>query len=216
MLPDVAVAACLGLGLLAFYGTSLHNLIRSRKAKKGVRYEAEVEMPRGLVFGLAAFGTLVFFVETAFYIVLVLSDVQSSLTTSVLQLHFPYNSSIQAVGILSTFFGYFLFCWSVIARGRYATSWEMSEDHRLVTWGPYRYVRHPSYLAYFILFAGQLLALLNLIAIIPFLAVPGYVGIASREEELLKRRFGSAYVEYQRRTGKFLPRRKTESHSSAA
>lgn len=107
-----------------------------------------------------------------------------------------------------TAFGYFLFTWSVLARGRYATSWKIPEDQRLVTWGPYRYVRHPSYLAYFILFTGLLLTLLNLVALVPFIAVPGYLRIATVEEELLVKRFGDAYLEYQHKTGKFFPKMK--------
>jgi protein-S-isoprenylcysteine O-methyltransferase Ste14 len=109
--------------------------------------------------------------------------------------------------MLLTAFGYFLFVWSVLARGRYATSWDMSEDHKLVTWGPYRYVRHPSYAAYFILFAGLFLMLVNLIAVIPFIAIPGYVQITNIEEELLAKRFGDEYAHYQRITGKFFLKR---------
>ena len=105
-----------------------------------------------------------------------------------------------------TAFGYFLYIWSVLARGQYATSWAMPEDQKLVTWGPYRYVRHPSYLAYFILFIGLFLILLNLIALVPLIAVPGYVHIATVEEELLIRRFGEEYIAYRDATGKIFPK----------
>lgn len=115
---------------------------------------------------------------------------------------------MQLAGILATAFGYALFIWSVLARGRYATSWEMPEKQKLVTWGPYSHVRHPSYLAYFILFIGMFLTFLNLIAVIPFIAIPGYLHIATVEEELLTKRFGEAYLEYQCATGKFFPRGK--------
>lgn len=83
----------------------------------------------------------------------------------------------------------------------------MPENHKLVTWGPYRYVRHPAYLAYFILFIGLPLTLLNLIAIIPLIAVPGYIRIANIEEALLTKRFGNEYQRYQQATGKFFPKR---------
>jgi protein-S-isoprenylcysteine O-methyltransferase Ste14 len=112
------------------------------------------------------------------------------------------------IGVALETIGYFLFLWSVFERGRYATSWEMYEDHKLVTSGPYHYVRHPSYLAYFLLFFGLFFLLLNLVALIPLVAIPGYVRITKYEEQLLVERFGSEYVEYQERTGRFLPKTK--------
>ena len=82
----------------------------------------------------------------------------------------------------------------------------MQEDHKLVTSGPYRYVRHPSYLAYFIMFFGLFLLLLSLIALVPLIAIPGYARLTTHEEELLVKRFGDAYVKYHKRTGRFLPK----------
>ncbi|MGC8999054.1 MAG: methyltransferase family protein [Candidatus Bathyarchaeia archaeon] len=87
----------------------------------------------------------------------------------------------------------------------------MPENHKLVTWGPCRYVRHPSYLAYLILFIGLSLTLLNIVALIPLIAIPGYIQIASIEEELLIKRFGKEYQQYQQTTGKFLPKRKCQA-----
>jgi protein-S-isoprenylcysteine O-methyltransferase len=104
--------------------------------------------------------------------------------------------------------GFFLFSWSVIVRGRYAISWKMPEDHVLVTWGPYGFVRHPSYLSYFIMFIGLFLLWMNLFAAIPLIAIPGYVRITDKEEEMLVERFGELYLQYQKRVNKFFPRLK--------
>ena len=208
MLSDLPIAVFLASCLLGFWSANLYNLKRHSASKKGVKYKAEVERPKGLIFALSALGTVIFFLESFFYVLLVFAGLQTTLHDSFLQLRVPFDSWVQLLGIFLTAFGYFLFVWSVLARGRYATSWEMSEDQRLVTWGPYRYVRHPSYLAYFILFTGLFLSLLSLVALVPFVAVPGYLRIASVEEELLVKRFGEAYLEYQHATGKFFPKRK--------
>lgn len=194
--------------LIIFYGLNLYNFKRFRRLKKGLKYKAEVELPRGPVFVLAALGTFAFFMISAFYVILVLAGFHKVLIDSPLQLRFPFDSWVQVAGLSLTAFGYFLFIWSVLARGRYATSWEMPENHKLVTWGPYRYVRHPAYLAYFILFSGLFLTLLNLLAMIPFIAIPGYIQITIIEEKLLEKRFGDEYRRYQQTTGKFLPKRK--------
>ena len=82
----------------------------------------------------------------------------------------------------------------------------MPVDHRLITSGPYGYIRHPSYTGYFLMFVGLFLTWFNLIAAIPLLGIPGYVSIAKKEESMLELRFGSAYTEYQRRTGRFFPK----------
>ncbi len=209
MLPDWAIAVFLALCLTIFVCVNLCNLKRFSASKKRGRYRAEVRQPSGSIFILAALGTLIFFLESTLYIILVLTGRYGILSGFFFQLQFPLRSWVQLVGIFITTFGYALFLWSVLARGRYAT-WEMPENQKLVTWGPYRYVRHPSYLAYFILFAGLFFILLNLIAVIPFIAIPGYVRMTIVEEELLTRRFGEAYLEYQGVTGKFLPRRKQQ------
>lgn len=208
MLPDLLIAVFLALCLISFWSANLYNLRRHGASKKGVKYRAEVERPKGFIFALSALGTVIFFLESFFYVLLVFAGLQATLCSSFLQFQFPFDSWVQLAGIFMTGFGYFLFTWSVLARGRYATSWEMPEDQRLVMWGPYRHVRHPSYLAYLILFVGLFLTLLNLVALVPFVAVPGYLRIASVEEELLVKRFGEAYLEYQHTTGKFLPKRK--------
>jgi len=213
MLPDLAVTVFLAVCLAVFYSANLYNLLKFRRRKKGVKYKAEVKVPHEPALALATLGTFALFSESAAYSILVFLGKQEIWTDSWLQLHFLYDSWVQAVGISLTVFGYFLFIWSVLARGRCSTAWEMSENHRLVTWGPYRYVRHPSYLAYFILFTGLFLTLLNIVAIIPLLAIPGYVRITAIEEELLTRRFGDAYKQYQQETGKFWPKRKRQVSS---
>jgi protein-S-isoprenylcysteine O-methyltransferase Ste14 len=213
MLADLVVAVLLAMCLVVFYSANLYNLLKFRRSKKGAEHSAEVEGSHEPVLALAALGTLALFIESAAYSILVFLNLQSVLTDSWLQLHFLYDSWVQAVGISLTVFGYFLFIWSVLARGRYSTAWEMPENHRLVKCGPYRYVRHPSYLAYFILFTGLFLTLLNIVAIIPLLAIPGYVRITVIEEELLARRFGDVYKQYQQETGKFWPKRKRQVSS---
>ena len=77
----------------------------------------------------------------------------------------------------------------------------------LVTHGPYRWVRHPFYLAFALAVIANTLVTAN-----GFLAVTGaaaYLAIVARtsiEERKLIERFGRDYVEYAERTGRLLPR----------
>jgi protein-S-isoprenylcysteine O-methyltransferase Ste14 len=203
--------ACLGV----FFALNLLNLLRTTESKgtKETKAYAEVEHPRGFLFALAAFGTLFFFLISMTYPFLVFTGLLSFIEFFPLQLRFQHGIIINMIGILLEALGYFLFLWSVLERGRYATSWAMRENHKLVTGGPYRHIRHPSYLAYFLMFFGLFFILLNLIALIPLIAIPGYIRITNNEEQLLVARFGDEYVEYQKRTGRFLPKIKQQTVS---
>ena len=82
------------------------------------------------------------------------------------------------------------------------------EDQKLVTTGPYRWMRHPIYTAYLMNYVGGgLLASNVVLTLVPAAAYAILVGIRMpREEELLQERFGEAYREYVKRTGRLLPR----------
>ncbi|KPV62364.1 MAG: hypothetical protein AOA65_1903 [Candidatus Bathyarchaeota archaeon BA1] len=134
MIPCLAIAVFLGMCLATFHGVNLYNLKRSIAKKEGVRYKAEVERPKGLIFALASLGTGIFFLESVIYVLPVFLNLHEIIFNSFLQLRFPFDSWVQLAGILLTAFGYFLFAWSILTRGRYATSREMPEDQKLVTW----------------------------------------------------------------------------------
>ena len=81
--------------------------------------------------------------------------------------------------------------------------------HTLVTDGPYRWVRHPFYVAFALAMAADSLVTANW-----FLALTGALAVAliairtRTEEEKLIERFGDQYRHYMERTGRFIPRLK--------
>ncbi len=80
-------------------------------------------------------------------------------------------------------------------------------DHTLVTTGPYRYVRHPFYLAFALGVVGGSLVLANWCFFVAGLLPLGFLMVRTRiEEDKLIARFGTDYQEYQQRVGQFLPR----------
>lgn len=87
--------------------------------------------------------------------------------------------------------------------------WHQTNDdpQHIVTWGAYRRVRHPFYLAYLLAFTGALLAfpywgtLVFLVYMVTRLNA-----LAAREEaKLSASTFGNEYRQYITRTGRFLP-----------
>jgi len=215
MLSETFIATSLGTCLGIFYLVNLYNLVRNRKRRKPSSLEIKPEIeqpepPRTFFTILGVFGTLVFWFESIIYVILVFTDVLHSLDNFLFPLKFPFAFCVQILGIFLTASGYFLFTWSVITRGRYATAWEMPENHKLVTSGPYNYVRHPSYLSYFMMFFGLFFIWLTWIALIPIVAIPGYLQIVDAEERMLIQRFGDEYLAYQERVGRFFPNTKLQ------
>jgi len=83
---------------------------------------------------------------------------------------------------------------------------ELQEDHKLITSGPYSYVRHPMYLGLFIYNIGLMMISLDVLVIL-FFAFINWVNYRRipREEEMLIQEFGDEYLEYIKRTGGLLP-----------
>lgn len=88
--------------------------------------------------------------------------------------------------------------------------WHQENDapRQIVTYGPYRWVRHPFYGSFLLGLFGALLFFPHPATV--FTLVYGYLVLnytAAREERRLKAsQFGAEYEAYMRRTGRFLPR----------
>lgn len=100
--------------------------------------------------------------------------------------------------------------WALRSLGRFMTPEIMvTKGHRLVTKGPYRWIRHPAYTAVIILFVGLSLFYLNpVFGLLTITTVTTAVYRARKEEKLLASRkaFGTKYIKYTKITGMFLPK----------
>jgi protein-S-isoprenylcysteine O-methyltransferase Ste14 len=200
LLYAVTVAACLSL----FAIVNLDNILRFHRIRSATSAEPGIEKRIAVPLLLAGTGTITFFLESFLYLLLAFSE--SFRLPTFLDLGVIWVNALALSGSLVMVLGYGIFIWSVVARGRYATSWQMPTNQKLVDWGPYRYVRHPSYSGYFLMFIGFLLMWQNALALIPLIAIPGYARITNREEEMLVATFGTKYLEYRKHVGRFLPR----------
>ncbi len=86
---------------------------------------------------------------------------------------------------------------TVVTRARYT----------LVTDGPYRWVRHPFYVAFAVAMAADALVTANWFPALTGAAAVALIAIRTRtEEQKLIERFGDEYRHYMERTGRFIPR----------
>jgi len=204
MTPSI-VSVALSLLLLLFFAVNIRNIITGRQTRSASESHAEIPAPRNVYTGLAVIGTLSFFLFSLVYAVAGLTGSTDPLGFATVTLSPLPGAALTQLGLSLLAAGVLLFVWSVVARGRFSVSWEMPEDHRLVTWGPYRYVRHPSYAGYFLMFIGLPLLTQNTVHLLPLIAVPGYVHLVEAEERLLAARFGDEYHKYAMSTGRFIP-----------
>lgn len=80
-------------------------------------------------------------------------------------------------------------------------------NHTLVTSGPYRWVRHPFYVAAALALGADSLLIANWFLALTGGATFGLLVLRTRiEEEKLVDRFGVEYTTYMKRTGRFFPR----------
>ena len=84
---------------------------------------------------------------------------------------------------------------------------EVRENHRLISHGVYRRVRHPMYSALFLYSIGQALAVPNWVAGPSYLISFGilFAFRVRREEQMMVGAFGDEYVTYMAKTKRLLP-----------
>jgi len=120
----------------------------------------------------------------------------------------PLIPAIAILGIVMLCAALFLFYRSHADLGKnWSISLEIRSEHRLVSTGIYRFIRHPMYSSFFLMAVAQLLLLPNW-----FAGVTGLVGVGMlyafrirQEERMMMERFGAEYQNYMSRTARLIP-----------
>ncbi|MDL1943600.1 isoprenylcysteine carboxylmethyltransferase family protein [Chloroflexi bacterium CFX2] len=126
-------------------------------------------------------------------------------------LTFSARVAALSLGALFYFLGLALYLWGVRTLGEmYKTSSgfgvQLNVGHRLITHGPYAFVRHPLYLGLQIAAIGGMALFRTwtfVFVTVNFLAL---VIRAKREEQALAMEFGEQWVAYERRVPAWIPR----------
>ncbi|MGA9348081.1 MAG: isoprenylcysteine carboxylmethyltransferase family protein [Anaerolineae bacterium] len=116
-----------------------------------------------------------------------------------------------ALGALLCFPGLALYLWARLTLGEmYNVSSSMGAqlyaDHRLVTHGPFAFVRHPMYLGIILASAGGLLIYRTWTLLFTIVTFLGLVLRAWREEQALAAEFGERWEEYCWQVPGWIPR----------
>jgi protein-S-isoprenylcysteine O-methyltransferase Ste14 len=117
------------------------------------------------------------------------------------------------IGILLALFGLALSIWSivhmkVVGKGNPfdAMGHEVApRTKHLMTEGPYRFSRNPMLSGTYLYYIGYVVAFWNWWALLVFVAVAALMSLQVRsEEKRLEADFGEEYLEYKKRTGRFI------------
>lgn len=87
---------------------------------------------------------------------------------------------------------------------------EIQNEHEFITTGPFRWVRHPTYLSMILELIAVGLALqayLTMLIVIPFLFFPALLYRLKTEEAALVEKFGQSYRDYQEKIPALFPTR---------
>lgn len=89
----------------------------------------------------------------------------------------------------------------------WSVSLQLKENHRLVTTGVYRHLRHPMYTAFWLMAAAQALLLPNWVAGPAGLVGFGFLFFSriAPEERMMEEAFGEEYRAYRLRTKRIIP-----------
>jgi protein-S-isoprenylcysteine O-methyltransferase Ste14 len=114
----------------------------------------------------------------------------------------------RAAGVAVMWLGLATRAWAVAALGgAFRTTVEVDPGERVVSTGPYRWVRHPAYVGLLAIVAGFGLAAGNWLSLAACLVVPlpALVRRIHVEEAELERVLGGAYRAYEARTARLVP-----------
>ncbi|WP_026415805.1 methyltransferase family protein [Actinomadura oligospora] len=98
--------------------------------------------------------------------------------------------------------------WAIVTLGKFfRSSVHVQEGHQVVSSGPYRVVRHPSYTGLMLVFVGAALSFGNLVALVVFLVCVSIAMLVRIrvEERVLSDELGDAYREFARTRARLVP-----------
>lgn len=182
----------IGLNIIASFGANIG------AAKKGIKDKVGVFKDKPKTY----LQTLPVVFSTITLIVLIVSLFQIGTL--------EYKVEYQTIRIIGLAF-YLIFSWiqiwaTKVLGDNYSQDIVIKKNHQLVIAGPFKIVRHPQYLAQFLLDMGAAFATLSFILsplaviLLPFLFMR-----ASLEDELLEKHFGEHFRNFKKKTGMLVP-----------
>ncbi len=122
-------------------------------------------------------------------------------------LNYPRMNFLCWIGSFIFFSGIVLRLWSIKILGDFFTmKIGIRKGHEVISNGPYKIIRHPSYSGYLLILLGYALCAQHLLAFIPIVMSIGFLNKRIREEEaMLIEHFGKDYLNYMKKSYRIIP-----------
>ncbi len=123
----------------------------------------------------------------------------------------PLPHTLRLLGIPLAVFAILLLLWAQHSLGpNFCATLRLKKMHTLVTDGPYRWVRHPMYSSFILLWIAYFFLSANWFIGVTGIFAEGIIVVTRtpKEERMMVERFGDEYIIYMRGTGRFFPRRR--------
>jgi protein-S-isoprenylcysteine O-methyltransferase Ste14 len=113
-----------------------------------------------------------------------------------------------ALGIVIFIIGTLVRVWGHLSLGKQFTiAVKIVPNHKLITTGPHRYMRHPMYTGLFMMILGAGIAMQSVWGVVATFVVllPAGLYRVKIEEDVLLKNFGKQYADYMKKTKRFVP-----------
>jgi len=186
-----------GTAIRGYYARKVRATRKKRSMRERLEDTAQVE---GKV------GAILLMVQGVYLIIAV--PIYLLFSPSLFWFHLPIPDWLRWLGVGVGIISLPFLTWVQHILGKHWTvSLELQEDHKLVTSGPYRWVRHPMYTVHIVYFFAWVLVSANLLLLINYLlTIILMFARIPKEEKMLLEQFGDEYRAYMERTGRLLPR----------
>lgn len=182
----------IGLNIIATFGASYSGAKKGFKSKVG----AYKEKPN----------TYLQWLPLAFSTITLLLLIVSVFQVGTLEYAAEYQT-IRYIGLVFYLVFSWVQIWSFKTLGNsYSQEVLIMKDHKLITIGPFKIIRHPQYLSQMLIDMGAAAATLSYILLpVAVVQIPFLFMRASLEEKLLEKHFGENWKSYKKKSGFFLP-----------
>jgi protein-S-isoprenylcysteine O-methyltransferase Ste14 len=181
-----------GLNLIATFGANLTGAKKGLKSTVTVAKEKPVTFLQKIPLVISVF-SLIFFILAIFQVGT-----------------FVYKPDYQSIRIIALIV-YLVFSWLQIISFKalgdnYSQEVLIYRHHKLVTKGPFRFIRHPQYMSQILMDIGAGIATLSyLVTPLAIIQIPILIMRAILEEKLLNKNFKEEYQMYKSKSGFMLP-----------
>lgn len=117
------------------------------------------------------------------------------------------NQTLRIIGLILYLIFSWIQIWAYKSLGEnYSQEIQIFKNHKLVTNGPFKFIRHPQYLSQILMDLGAgILTLSYFVIPLAILQIPLLIMRASLEDKLLQKHFGDEFNQYKSKSGFIIP-----------